>query len=433
MPEKIENKPDRYYSKRERSRWDKQKRLRNIIIGFGAVVIAAALVVMGLGIYNTKVKPYSQKVIKVNDETYSMRYYINMMAMLRSYYAQYGVQDYMLPYYTTNEIEQVSLVRQEAQKLGFEADRAAAEKDIKDAGVEVTRERLDLAMASQLLEKMQSDYFRPQIEPNQPQYNAMGMLLEDQVTADSVTALLEQGGDFGDIASLNSVDQNTKYSNGLFGWTTHDALAETLTNSQVIDIIENIAPGVVSVPFYDNVTSKNVGYWLVKVLDRMGDPDSTDNPEKVYVAAMLVGSIEQAENIESRLAAGEDFAALATQLSQHADTSYKGGDMGWLAKGDAQAVEAVVNAAFELQVGQVSAPIRDANQTTTGGYWLVKVLETDDSRPLTEYEMSSLVETKVNGWMSGLSTAPGVKIEEFLTDEMSQFAISESSKITGGV
>ncbi|GAH29240.1 unnamed protein product, partial [marine sediment metagenome] len=104
---------------------------------------------------------------------------------------------------------------------------------------------------------------------------------------------------------------------------------------------------VLSQPIYDETKTKSVGYWLVKILDRQQEP------EQVHIQAILLGSEKEAQDVRARLEAGEDFTALAEELSQHEATKESGGDFDWLspenvAPGSAFAAWADI---FKLETG----------------------------------------------------------------------------------
>ena len=75
----------------------------------------------------------------------------------------------------------------------------------------------------------------------------------------------------------------------------------------------------------------------------------------------------RAEEIEQRLAKGEDFAALAKEFSQDPGSATSGGDLGFAGPGVYD--PAFEEALYQLQNGQVSAPVR-----TEFGYHLIKLL-----------------------------------------------------------
>ncbi|EST13876.1 PPIC-type PPIASE domain protein [Pseudomonas putida S610] len=75
----------------------------------------------------------------------------------------------------------------------------------------------------------------------------------------------------------------------------------------------------------------------------------------------------RADEIEQRLAKGEDFAALAKEFSQDPGSATNGGDLGFAGPGVYD--PAFEQALYQLQDGQVSAPVR-----TEYGYHIIKLL-----------------------------------------------------------
>ena len=76
--------------------------------------------------------------------------------------------------------------------------------------------------------------------------------------------------------------------------------------------------------------------------------------QEARASHILVKSEDEAKAIAKRLTAGEDFAALATELSLDRGSQTAGGDLGWF---QADAMVASFSAAvFALEDGEVSAP-----------------------------------------------------------------------------
>lgn len=82
----------------------------------------------------------------------------------------------------------------------------------------------------------------------------------------------------------------------------------------------------------------------------------------------------KAEQARQRALAGEDFAALATELSDDASAA-QGGDLGFFEKG--RMVPAFADAAFALQPGEISAVVE-----TQFGYHVIKVEERRPAGPV---------------------------------------------------
>lgn len=83
--------------------------------------------------------------------------------------------------------------------------------------------------------------------------------------------------------------------------------------------------------------------------------------------------------IRERVAAGEEFAALAKELSEDPGSSGQGGDLGLFERGVMD--PAFENAAFALELGELSEPVRSAF-----GYHLIEVTEiqAESVKPLEE-------------------------------------------------
>jgi len=96
---------------------------------------------------------------------------------------------------------------------------------------------------------------------------------------------------------------------------------------------------------------RRAAHILIEVNDKM-----TDAQAKAKV-----------EEIQQRLAKGEDFAALAKELSQDPGSSAKGGDLGYAGKGVYD--PAFEDALYALNKDQVSAPVR-----SQFGWHLIKLL-----------------------------------------------------------
>ncbi|MGQ9489745.1 MAG: peptidylprolyl isomerase [Anaerolineae bacterium] len=126
-------------------------------------------------------------------------------------------------------------------------------------------------------------------------------------------------------------------------------------------------------------------------------PTPTPEPRDEAQALALITEIQQ------KLSAGEDFAELARQYSDDPGSKEKGGDLGWFprASGFVQEFE---EAAFKLQPGEVSPPVR-----TQFGYHLIKVEERDPARPLDEFTVLQNKYRAYQQWLTDLRNA--AKIE----------------------
>ena len=88
---------------------------------------------------------------------------------------------------------------------------------------------------------------------------------------------------------------------------------------------------------------------------------------KVRCCHILVKTLTEANMVKARLDKGEKFGEVAKQVSL-CPSGKKGGDLGTFTRG--KMVKEFEKAAFELQKGQVSGPVK-----TQFGYHIIKRLE----------------------------------------------------------
>ncbi len=82
--------------------------------------------------------------------------------------------------------------------------------------------------------------------------------------------------------------------------------------------------------------------------------DRMRRPEKMHVSHICVTTEEEAKQVRAEILAGKDFAEVARQHSIDPWTKDRGGDYGWIGRGD----DPFQKAAFELsQDGELSPPV----------------------------------------------------------------------------
>lgn len=120
--------------------------------------------------------------------------------------------------------------------------------------------------------------------------------------------------------------------------------------------------------------------------------DEYDSPEEVHARHILIRVSENAseaeiaqakkqiEDIKKELESGADFAELAKKYSQDPGSAQNGGDLGFFSRG--QMVKEFEDAAFALEPGQVSDPVR-----TQFGFHLIKV---EEKKPAQHPELAQI-------------------------------------------
>ena len=120
--------------------------------------------------------------------------------------------------------------------------------------------------------------------------------------------------------------------------------------------------------------------------------------QEIHARHILVATEDEAKKVAERLKNGEDFATVAKEVSK--DTGAEGGDLGFFTRG--QMLKPFEDAAFALDVGQISAPVQ-----TQFGWHIIKVEEKRD-QPLPTFDqvkgtiMGQLVQQKAQEVVGGL-------------------------------
>ena len=134
---------------------------------------------------------------------------------------------------------------------------------------------------------------------------------------------------------------------------------------------------------------------------------ATMKPEQeIHARHILVPTEEEAKKVAERIKNGEDFATVAKEVSK--DTNAEGGDLGFFTRG--QMLKPFEDAAFALDVGQVSAPVQ-----TQFGWHIIKVEEKRDQKLPTfdqvkEAIKAQLVQAKAQEVVTGLRDAAKIEV-----------------------
>jgi parvulin-like peptidyl-prolyl isomerase len=316
------------------------------------------------------------------------------------------------------------LIRQGALELGIVVSDQELDEELKSHDPSFDDAHRDVNRNQMLINKLLDSHFEQTVPMLAEQRHIMAIFLESESQVAEVNARVEAGEDFAELAGELSLDAFSKDNKGDLGWHPEDVLVELLATSILGEHAFSLEIGVLSQPIYDETKTKGVGYWLVEILDRQQEP------EQVHVRAILLGSEEEAQDVITRLEAGEDFTTLVQELSQHTVTKENGGDFHWLSPEDV-APGSVFTAwadIFELETGVISELIRDDTEVTTGGYWLLKVLAKEDDKQISDDDRNFLKTRALDEWVLSLWYDSGNEANNYLTDEMKEWAIAKATE-----
>ncbi len=417
---KKAQKPQREFTRQQLSHWQQQKKRQRIIFTAGIIIIVVVIGIMGGGWYTSQYLPLRQTAIIVNGTEFSMKYYVDMIKVLGSnpsgQYLAYLADE------VVTAIEQNELIRQEAQELGFSISKDEVTRELKNSDLPDSDVYRDLARIQLLTMILFDEYFDAQVPVSAEQVHLMAMLLESEAQANDIRARLENDESFAKLAREHSLDNFSRDSQGDFGWHPEIILKEELV-APIIEYAFNAEVGVLSPPIYDEAIEKEIGYWLVRVLDRNVEED------EAHIQIMLLSSEEEAQQTRDRLAAGEDYAALARELSQLKRVADNDGEF-LVTPGMKSPVIDEFAFDLEIELETVSEPLRDEDALTKGGYWLVKVADKEADRPIEDGDRNWLKTKALTEWVEALWDDPSNEIDDsYLDSEKKTWALEQATGI----
>ena len=223
------------------------------------------------------------------------------------------------------------------------------------------------------------DYFLSQQGPPQAsasEYNVAHILLQlpeqaspeqvdkQRTRTEEVLAQLREGADFAKLAVSYS-DAPDALQGGAMGWRARDRLPELFAQA-----LNGMKPGEVS-----GIMRSPAGFHVIKLIERRGGgaPAPVEQTHARHILVKTSEIVSEADarrklnNLRERIVNGTDFGELAKLNSDDA-SSTKGGDLGWIYRGDT--VPEFERVMMSLNVGQLSEPF-----ATPFGWHLMQVLE----------------------------------------------------------
>jgi parvulin-like peptidyl-prolyl isomerase len=418
----------REYTRRQLSHYKKQKRRQRIIFFSGIFVIVAIVVIVIVGWYINDYRPLHRTVVEVGESKFNTAYYIDML----KYYARAN-PSISLEYFESsipNAIIQAELIRLEAEPLGIIEDDEEIKNMLKDAGQSATDADVAIIRALLLEERLKDEYFGTTVVPESAdQVHILAMLVESESVANEARDRLINGEDFSTLVEEYAQNSSSESNEGDFDWHPASILEDDLGSLIPVDYAFGAEPGDLSPPLSDDEVYKLVGYWLINVVDRPNDNEST-------VQALYLSSQEQALEIKARLEAGDDLAALADEYSQYTASKEAHGELGVMTRTDDTMT--VVSTPFDeyvfdpaTELGKWSDPIIDTKFSTQGGFWLVKVVEKEDNRPLNDDDRTYLIDQAYYEWQNNIWLQYSADIDISGLEDVLTWAIARAEKELG--
>ncbi|MGB9300121.1 MAG: peptidylprolyl isomerase [Anaerolineae bacterium] len=359
-------KQDISLTRKQVSRREKERRQRLILIGVAVAIGCLILAILGFGVYQELVGKPSAPVAKVNGVPLSTNIYqkrvrlermmldanIEMMRTQRSLYDP-EVDTFILSI-IDQQISQLSVQRDLLNTESFvdglieeELIRQAAQ----EAGVSLSSQEIDRQIEQEFGYSGEEPTAVP--SPSTDTITSTAEITPTEVPTPSTDTITS-------TAEITPTEVPTPMTRARF----EELYGDFLTN------LKN-GTGLTEAEYRDVV---EVTLLRGKMEEYVGQQVPTSEPQ-IRVRHILLDTEEEAQAVLQRLEDGEDFAALATEVSTDTLSAELGGDLGWIPKGKMNA--AFDEVAFNLPVGEISDVVE-----TPSGFHIILVEERDDDREL---------------------------------------------------
>lgn len=401
-----------------------QRRQRFIFIG-GIVIVVAIIGVVVAGWMTSEYIPLHRTVITVNDMKFTTGDFVEYLEIAAVSQKSAG-QTPSVPVLASNALQQIpndELMKQAAAKLGITVTEDEAASALKNAGMPVNNGSLFYVGSYLLQQKMRTDYFGIQVPESDNQVWSNVMLLESQDQATEIRARLEAGENFTALAPAYALNYYSKNINkGDFGWHPLEVLHDQLGSDIPTAYAFSADVGSLSEPLPDEAMYKQLGYWLIKVLEQ-------PSADSANVDAIFVSNVVLADHLKPLLEATDDISPIADNYTQYSPSKENHGHLGQVEKTSMSDVFDAYAFSDNVVVGDWSQPIADDSLWTQGGSWLVKVVDKADNKPLTQEDHDYLVGKRLNAWISDLQSGSANSINtDGFTPEVQQWAIDRVNR-----
>tara|TARA_X000001036_G_scaffold156419_1_gene148613 strand:+ start:52 stop:1293 length:1242 start_codon:yes stop_codon:yes gene_type:complete len=163
----------------------------------------------------------------------------------------------------------------------------------------------------------------------QPELLLRQILVKDLNTAAMLTDLIEENGNFSDLAQEYSISSNAS-SGGLMTWRKASEMPELFENA-----VSGQSIGYVSEPL-----ESGAGFHLLKLEDKRGEFVKFEDQWRSRHVLLMPSAIRDSDEtllqlnaIRQRILDGEDFSAIAEEFSEDPGSAKQGGDLGWTGLG----------------------------------------------------------------------------------------------------
>jgi parvulin-like peptidyl-prolyl isomerase len=404
-------------SKHQLSKWEREKKISRIIKIAAVALIVLVACFIGISIYFLQIQPFEKAVVKVNETSFTLDYYIKYLDAMTKGQSKDSIQNYADM--AVSAIQQGAVIKTKAAEVGIKITDDEISQAVTQSGFDKNQATADLAELRLISNKYAEQQCLPSLPKSVLQAEVQAMALETEAMAKDRLQKLAAGDNFTAMAGQLSIDPVTKSKSGYLGWIPkgyENYALGNLRDAAFIKVIFNLEAKTWSDPIFDGALSKPYGYWVVEVLEK-------DDTKGTHARGILFSQNDQATEVRGKLVNGGSWEELAKQYSQH-ESKDNGGDLGWIQPGTDDKLIVRILSAQEKNV--ISDVIRDDTVTTKGGYWIARAADLQE-RPLSSSIMQALVMECFQSWV--IDITKDTKTENLLTQDDKTLAIAKISKL----
>jgi len=395
------NQPPRELTKKHIARQERERNQTRLLRTVAIVIVALVVLVLAYGILDQTYLKNQRPVAKVGDKTITLTDFQKEVRykrwdLVRSYQqaaqlAQAFASSPELAQSFQNNLDQISqqLDPTNASVLGSQAVEeliqfAVIEREAKNQGITVSDD--------EVTEALQSAFgYYPKGTPTSAPTTAPAVystLSPAQLVLVTVTPTIAEPTPFPTATSDAAATP----------FPTATPYTEEAYKGNLKSIVDELA----TIQFTEaDLRERFRSYLLMQKLSEKMAADVPTTQEQVWARHILVKEETQAKDVLKRLEQGEDWSAIAAEVSQDTGNKDKGGDLGWFSSG--KMVAEFEQAAFSLKVGEISQPVK-----TSFGYHIIQVIGHED-RPLSAAELNTAKQNKFNEWLTTATAAEDIQ------------------------
>jgi hypothetical protein len=406
-------------SKKHIARLERERRQSKLIQYIAIGVVAAVILIIGYGYLNINVLQKLQPVAEVNGEKITTKEFQARVTIQRnrllSQYVEYMQYQQIFGMDTSAQLQQIESSLSIPTVIGQEVmddmiRTVLIRQEAEKRGITISAEEVEAFKKEQFL------YFpdgtpTPTITPTQGEVT-YPTLSAAQLALVTVTPVPTKGPT---STALPTATVDPAFTPEPTSTTAPTPLPSATPTPYTLEGYENtfataqasLREAGISKEQYEKIFETEL---LRKKLFEAVTADIALEQDQLWARHILVATEEEARAVIERLNNGEEFGALAAELSQDTGSGANGGDLGWFGKG--AMVAPFEEAAYALEVGEISEPVQ-----SDFGWHIIQLIDRA-TLPMTTAEYEQARQAAFDDFLTKLREESEVTIYDYWTERV---------------